>query len=78
MDKIQPSAGWKTLEITVKESAMTTYIQQRSIDTHSFSVQFQVNVSSCFNFSSQLYDIHFVNIYLNILKYIKIYICFKG
>ncbi len=50
---------------------MTTYIQQRFIGTHSFSVQFQVNLSSCFNFSSQLYDIHFVTIYLNILKYIK-------
>ncbi len=27
----------KSLGITVKESAMTTYIQQRSIGTHSFS-----------------------------------------
>ncbi len=50
---------------------MTTFIQQRSIGTHSFSVQFQVSFSSCFSFSLQLYDIYFVNIYLNILKYIK-------
>ncbi len=52
------------------------HISSRGPETHSFSVQFQVIFSSCFNFSSQLYDIYLVNIYLNILKYItNIYVC---
>ncbi len=69
----------KTLGITVKERKFNDhiqYIQQSSIGTRSFSVQSQINFSSCFNFSSQLHDIYtvyiyIVNTYLNILKYIQ-------
>ncbi len=50
---------------------MTTYIQQSSTGTHSCSIQFQVYFSSCFNFSSHLYDIYFVNIYMKHSKICK-------
>ncbi len=65
----------KTLGITVKERKCNDHIYPAEVHRDSFiSVQFQVNY---FNFSSQLYDIYFVNIYLNILKYIKknLYFC---
>ncbi len=55
---------------------MTSMKYKRLLDIgHVFDVEYcylQVRGKTyCFNFSSQLYDIHFVNIYLNILKYMK-------